>query len=233
MSGQSTGRSAGLPAGRFPRVVPPPSTSSEEEYVVPARPRRRTQAERRAATRGALLDATIDVLVERGYAGLTATSVCQRAGVTRGAQAHYFATKADLVVQALSHLTDKLVTELVSKPLGVAEGPHGQYEVLLNRLWEIFSGPVSAAQLELFVAARTDEDLHRHLVQFDAAVAQTLADAALRVAPELVEREDFKPLMTTAIATIRGLRMLRAVASERQVRRSWPPARDQLLNGLQ
>jgi hypothetical protein len=38
--------------------------------------------------------------------------------------------------------------------------------------------------------------------------------------------------MTTAIATIRGLRMLRAVASERTVRRAWPPARDQLLAGL-
>lgn len=197
-----------------------------------SRVRRRTQAERRAATRGALLDATIDVLVDHGYAGLTTTLVCERAGVTRGAQAHYFATKAELVVQALSHLTDKLVTELVSKPLNVADGPAGQYEVLLNRLWEIFSGPVSFAQLELFTAARTDDDLRRHLVQFDHAVMTTLADAARRVAPELVDRPEFAGAMTTAIATIRGLRMLRAVASERSVRRMWPSARSQLLAGL-
>jgi AcrR family transcriptional regulator len=198
-----------------------------------ARPRpRRTQAERRAATRGALLDATIDVLVDHGYAGLTTTLVCERAGVTRGAQAHYFATKAELVVQALSHLTDQLVAELVSKPLDVADGPEGQYAVLLNRLWEIFSGPVSFAQLELFTAARTDAELHRHLVQFDNAVMTTLAGAARRVAPQLVDRPEFASVMTTAIATIRGLRMLRAVASERSVRRMWPPARDQLLAGL-
>lgn len=197
-----------------------------------SRPPRRTQAERRAATRGALLSATIEVLVDHGYAGLTTTLVCERAGVTRGAQAHYFATKAELVVQALSHLTDQLVADLVSKPLNVPDDPRGQYEVLLNRLWEIFSGPVSFAQLELFTAARTDEDLRRHLVQFDRAVMATLADGARRVAPHLVDRPEFAAAMSTAIATIRGLRMMRAVASERSIRRLWPTARDQLLDGL-
>lgn len=208
------------------------AAESSDEYGAPPRRIRRTQAERRAATRGALLDATIDVLVDHGYARLTTTIVCERAGVTRGAQAHYFATKADLVVQALGHLTDRLVGELVAKPLNVADDARGQYAVLLNRLWEIFSGPVSQAQLELFVAARTDEDLHRQLVQFDATVIETLRDAARRVAPGLVDRPEFHAVMTTAIATIRGLRMLRAVASERAVRRAWPPARDQLLAGL-
>lgn len=197
------------------------------------RPRpRRTQAQRRAATRGALLDATIDILVERGYAGLTTTAVCERAGVTRGAQAHYFATKGELVVQALSHLTDKLVADLVSKPLNVADGPVDQYAVLLNRLWEIFSGPVSYAQLELFTAARTDDDLRRHLVQFDRAVMDTLAEAARRVAPQLAARDEFSHAMTTSIATIRGLLMLRSVVSDRTLRRAWPPAREQLINGL-
>jgi len=209
------------------------ATADSDEGSSVAAPRvRRTQAERRATTRGALLDATIDVLVDHGYSGLTTTIVCERAGVTRGAQAHYFATKADLVVQALAHLTDRLVAELVATPLDVAEDARGQYAVLLNRLWEIFSGPVSQAQLELFVAARTDAELHRQLVQFDATVIETLRDAAVRVAPGLAERPEFHNVMTTAIATIRGLRMLRAVASERAVQRAWAPARDQLLAGL-
>ncbi len=54
----------------------------EGNRTVPGR--RRTQAERRAATRGALLDAIID-LVGYGSAGLTTTQVVQRAGVSRGA----------------------------------------------------------------------------------------------------------------------------------------------------
>lgn len=208
-------------------------TTGEASAAGEARRPRRTQAERSESTRAALLDATIEELVARGYAGLRTALVCERAGVTRGAQAHHFATKADLVVQALAHLTDRLVADLVAQPPAAAGTPQEQYAALLDRLWEIFSGPVSQAQLELFVAARTDPELHRHLVQFDATVMATLAAAAAEVAPDLARRGEFAAVMTTCISTIRGLRMLRAVASERAVRRSWPPARDQLLRGLQ
>jgi AcrR family transcriptional regulator len=192
---------------------------------------RRTQAERRAVTRKALLDATIEVLADVGYARLTTAGVCTRAGVTRGAQAHYFATKADLVVQALLHLTEEMVGDLLTTRIASTAGVRAQYAALLDRLWEIFSGRQADAHLELLVAARTDDELRRHLVAFDRRVASTLTDAAERVAPDLVRRDDFKPLMSTAVATIRGLRLLRAVTSERQVRARWPAARDQLLDG--
>jgi AcrR family transcriptional regulator len=192
---------------------------------------RRTQAERRAGTRRALLDATLEVLDEVGYARLTTAQVVARAGVTRGAQAHYFATKADLVVQALKHLTDQMVAELVAFPVRDAGGLLEQYELLLNRLWELHAGTGSTALIELFVASRTDPELREALQDFDHAVAQTLQVTAETVAPELVARPDFRSLMVTAIATIRGLWLLRAVANERQVRRLWPQARAQLTAG--
>ena len=197
-----------------------------------AAPARRTQAERRASTRKALLDATIDVLVDRGYAGLTTTLVCERAGVTRGAQAHYFATKADLVTEALLYLTEEMLGELLTTRIASTGGVRARYAALLDRLWEIFSARRADAHLQLFVAARTDDELRRHLVAFDRRIARTLTDAAERVTPDLVRRDDFKPLMNTALATIRGLRLLRAVTSERQVRAKWPDAREHLLGGL-
>lgn len=206
--------------------------------AVPAGPRqavaggRRTQAQRRAATRHALLEATLAALVEQGYARLTTAGVCSRAGVTRGAQAHYFATKADLVVQALFHLTERMVEDLVRTPPRPAGDPAGQYAALLDRLWEIFSGPGADAHLELLMAARTDDELRRHLVWFDRKVSRTLGDAASRVAPHLAERDDFRPLMITTVAAIRGLRLTRSIATERQVRGHWPAMRDRLLAGL-
>lgn len=190
---------------------------------------RRTQAERRAVTRRALLTATIEVLADVGYARLTTADVCSRAGVTRGAQAHYFATKADLVIQALLHLTEQMVGDLLTTRIASTAGVRAQYAALLDRLWEIFSERQADAHLQLLVAARTDDELRRHLVAFDRRVSRTLADAAERVAPDLVRRDDFRPLMNTALATIRGLRLMRAVTSERQVRTRWPSARDQLL----
>lgn len=203
----------------------------EEPVVSP--PRRRTQAERRATTRRALLDATLEVLDEVGYANLTTASVVARAGVTRGAQAHYFATKADLVVQALRHLTDRLIAEMVAQPIRRASGAREQYEMLLNRLWEINAGYASTALVELWVASRTDAELSEHLSRFDKEVQRQLADTALAVAPELAARDDAHKLLVTGLATIRGLWLLRAVTGERQIRRAWTAAREQLLAGAQ
>jgi AcrR family transcriptional regulator len=151
--------------------------------------------------------------------------------VTRGAQAHYFATKADLVIQALRHLTEHMVAELVAYPWRDVRGLREQYETLLDRLWEVHAGPGCGALLELFVASRTDEELGTALRDFDHAVASTLEQTSRTVAPELADRDDFRTLMITGIAAIRGLWLLRAVASERQVRRLWPAARAQLTAG--
>ena len=193
--------------------------------------RRRTQAERRAVTRRALLDATLDVLAEVGYSSLTTAQVVARAGVTRGAQAHYFATKADLVVQALRHLTDRLIDEMVAQPLRSGADEQEQYLILLNRLWEINAGPASTALIELWVASRTDAELREHLGRFQREVQRSLHETTATVAPQFAARPDARNLMVTAVATIRGLWLLRAVASDGQIRRLWPKARDQLMAG--
>jgi AcrR family transcriptional regulator len=212
-------------------LAPDLVVSSADRPVEASPARRRTQAERRAVTRTALLDATLEVLAEVGYSNLTTAQVVARAGVTRGAQAHYFATKAELVVQALRHLTERLVLELVSLPPRNVSGEREQYELLLNRLWEINSGLASTALIEIWVVSRTDPELREHLMRFQRDVQRSLNDAANAVAPNFFERPDATDLIVTAMATIRGLWLLRAVASDRQIRRTWPPAREQLLRG--
>jgi AcrR family transcriptional regulator len=75
---------------------------------------RRTQAERREATRRALLDAGRELFAERGYHEAAATEVVRRAGVTRGALYHHFEDKRDLfraVVEEIEGEIDRLVLE--------------------------------------------------------------------------------------------------------------------------
>lgn len=50
---------------------------------------RRTQQERSTETRERLLDATVQSLIDLGYAKTTTTVVCERAGLSRGAQVHH------------------------------------------------------------------------------------------------------------------------------------------------
>ncbi len=84
---------------------------------------RRTQAERSAATRRALIDATLDLLVERGWAGITSVAVCERAGLTRGAFIHHFDSLAQLFAAALDARYDELSTHAAAgtPPTSIAD----------------------------------------------------------------------------------------------------------------
>src|SRR5215469_16791269 len=75
----------------------------------------RSNAERREATRTALLEAAIDSLAEEGYANTTTRRIAERAGVTPGALHHYFPTKAKLLGEATRRISAK-ITEQVREP---------------------------------------------------------------------------------------------------------------------
>jgi AcrR family transcriptional regulator len=78
---------------------------------------RRTQAERSAATRGALVAAARRLFAERGYAAVGTPEVAAAAGVTRGALYHQFADKSDLFLAVYEQLEEEVtrrIAELVA-----------------------------------------------------------------------------------------------------------------------
>ena len=95
---------------------------------------RRSQAARSAATRQALLDATIACLVEDGYAKTTTSRVAERAGVSRGAHLHHFQTRSALVAAAVEHLRVRRAQELMAAADAL---PSGRERVTqgLDLLW--------------------------------------------------------------------------------------------------
>src|SRR4029079_3612625 len=70
---------------------------------------RRTQAERRNETQAAIMSATLEILIEDGYAGFSASRVAARAGVSRGAQEHYYPNKIALIGSATRFAMDEAV----------------------------------------------------------------------------------------------------------------------------
>ena len=75
---------------------------------------RRTQAERRARSRAALLEATARGLSRSGYANLVLEEVAREAGFTRGAVYHQFREKDELVLAALAWVHDTWYAEVGS-----------------------------------------------------------------------------------------------------------------------
>src|ERR1041384_5874126 len=120
----------------------------------PTTRKHRTQAERSERTRELLLDATIECLVELGYARTTVQEICQRAGLWRGAQQHHFTTKAELMTSALEHLFKRLSDEILTVTGELPAGP-SRIEAGIDLLWRAYSGTLSTAAVELWVAART------------------------------------------------------------------------------
>ncbi len=96
---------------------------------------RRTQAERRATTRRALLDAARSVFAERGYHGAAAEEIVRRAGLTRGALYHHFEDKKDLfraVVDEIEGEIDEEIEEAERARSGLPEAVMAGYRAFLD-----------------------------------------------------------------------------------------------------
>jgi AcrR family transcriptional regulator len=81
-----------------------------------ARPRE-TQAVRTARTRGALLAAARELFAEKGFAATGREEIAERAGVTRGALYHHFASKAEVAAAVIEEVGAELVERVVAAGL--------------------------------------------------------------------------------------------------------------------
>lgn len=139
----------------------------------------RTQQQRREETRRALLDAAVESLIEVGFARTTTLEVQRRAGVSRGALLHHFPSKAELLVAAVDHLAEMraremkaFASQLPPEPAldpeaparHVPPGSDPRTHVVLDLLWQCFSGTFFKVSMELRTAARTDPELRRVLI---------------------------------------------------------------------
>jgi AcrR family transcriptional regulator len=189
---------------------------------------RRTQAERSAAMRTRLLDATIECLVTYGYAGTTTPRVAERAGVTRGAQIHHFRSKEDLVVAAIEHLAQQRV-QAAMREFGRMQASRDPVSTVLDFLWEAHQGPMFVATVELWIAARTDDILARHIERVEPVVNSTLISAIAQLVPDHAMRKELRNFVYTAMDALRGILLNSFVDRDTaRSRRRWNRACDQL-----
>ncbi|GAA3391972.1 TetR/AcrR family transcriptional regulator [Cryptosporangium minutisporangium] len=165
-----------------------------------AAPARRTQADRSAATRARLLDATLASLVEDGYVGTTTTAVAQRAGVSRGAQLHHYGTKEKLVAAAVGHLAEQRAA-VVREQIAQLGNAGNTLRRTLDLLADFLSGPLYAATIELWVAARSDPALRELLIPVEARLAIELRE----ICREYVTSDPLLQQMTLDLLLGRGV----------------------------
>jgi AcrR family transcriptional regulator len=178
----------------------------------PARPPRRTQAERRASTRGLLLQATTDCLVEMGYAGTTTSEIESRAGVSRGARLHHFPTKAALLAAAVAHIYSRASDNYAGAMERMGDNA-GDFQTGYRLLWQSYCEPVHAAVLEIYMAARTDPELRAALQKISRGALQSTRNRANKLFPDLATR-DARGLLECVQASMLGLSLRHMVYGE-------------------
>jgi AcrR family transcriptional regulator len=119
---------------------------------------KRTQAERRAATRRELLTAAKKLIAERGFAEASLSEIADSAGVTKGALYHHFASKEELFLALLDeHFQERIdaATRIAASP--ATEAPQRLVtEIPFDRRWNLLF-------LEFVVRAARDARFRREL----------------------------------------------------------------------
>ncbi|MCU1587124.1 MAG: Transcriptional regulator, TetR family [Frankiales bacterium] len=198
--------------------------------VQPARTTR-TQTERSAAMQKRLLDATVSALNEKGYGGTTTMEVQQRAGVSRGALLHHFASRTDLMVAAVEHLTRERIGAVVA--LAKSQAPtKGRTQWAVTVLWGTFQGALYAASLELWLAARNDHELLTALLPQERIVGHAIRSMAADLfGPEVSGRRGFAEALELLLDAQRGgaaRSVLRSANTDERMIASWVHLVEQL-----
>jgi AcrR family transcriptional regulator len=183
---------------------------------------RRTQSERSAETRRRLLEATIESLIEIGYAGTTIRRVTELAGVSQGAQSHHFPHRVDLVTSAFEHLAEQRIDRYGELARRLSGDRAARVRGLLDLLWEDFSSPVFTVAVKLWVAAAEDEELRERLVPVEKRIHANMLRLSREVAGELGGEQGFDRKLAVAMNTVAGLALTREFDPSRRASRGDP-----------
>ncbi len=179
-----------------------------------------------------LLDAAVECLVECGYAGTSTTMVSERAGVSRGAQLHHFPSKADLLVAAVEHLTQVRGQELTAAS---AAQPRDRRRAL-RMLADHVTSPVFDAALELWVAARTDQELRAAVAPLERRIGRQTHELAVVALGADESVPGTRELIEATLDMIRGLGLAKALSNDTRRRNRvldrWAVALDHELGPL-
>lgn len=171
----------------------------------------RTQQQRREETVARLLQASIDTIIEVGYARASAAVITKRAGVSVGALFRHFETMGDFMA-ATAYEVLRRQLETFTKQVAEIPADRPALPAALTILRDITAGSTNAVLYELMVAARTDEKLMETLQNVLGQYSAKIHDAA-RALPgaESFPEETFPVIVALMTNVFDGAAIVRGV----------------------
>lgn len=147
------------------------------------------QAEKSLQTQNAILEATIECLVDLGYTNTTMERIADSAKVSRGAMMHHYDSRADVIENAANYLADVRLAEFEQLARKVVPPVTGGIITLMHfektiELVRRFYGLRSFIALqELLLAARTDKTLTTVMRKVEKSINMRMAELISTIFP--------------------------------------------------
>lgn len=181
------------------------------------RPPRRSQAERSATTRAALIEAAVRCLNRHGYAATTVAMVAGEAEVSRGRMLHQFPAKVDLMLAVIEFATgfDEHSTR---RRISARGDKRAQFMALTDLAWDVQTKPAAMAKLEIVMAARSDTVLAAELPALFTAIERRRRAGVVEMAREIGVKDSraVETMVCLHMAAMRGLAIELTVTEDRR-----------------
>lgn len=159
--------------------------------------------------------ATVESLVELGYARTTTQEVQRRAGVSRGALTHQFTSKADLMLAAVDHLYEEFSASVRQAAADLPVESAARVRLGVELVWHRFHGPLFVAAMELWTAARTDPELRAALLPHERRLGVQLRSLTFEVfGEEVAQHPAAEAVYQVMLTSMRGQAMTYALAPD-------------------
>ncbi|MDB9970020.1 TetR/AcrR family transcriptional regulator [Porticoccaceae bacterium] len=131
----------------------------------PQRNEKGWQAEKSAMTRSAILEATIQCLLELGYANTTTALIANYAGVSRGAMMHHFPSRISVMRAVIDYLHMLRLQEYRDLMADIDDPQSTLTDKAIREsveaAWRYVNLPSFLAYQEMLAASRTDAELRQ------------------------------------------------------------------------
>jgi AcrR family transcriptional regulator len=142
-------------ASLMPDSLVGPDSDGSDQSTEPER----WQQKKSRETRNAMLEAALECLAESGYAACSLQTVASRAGISRGAMLHHYATKLDLMAAVVEYAFYRRMADYLTRIRALTEEERAVAQDGIAISYKVCRTPEYAAYLELHVASRTDTEL--------------------------------------------------------------------------
>lgn len=205
-----------MPSVKEPVAKKPQTPLKATLPLANSRPPRRSQEARSSESRHRLCESTSILLSEVGYERLTTALIAQHAQVSKGALAHHFPSKDDLLVATFRFMLNRW--QIRREEFLKLHGQSANLHELMKYLWrDIYGRSDYVASLEIMLAARHYPELRTRL-QAELSTWTGQRDKMLMEAlPIDVNSKNLPTFLHLNFCFFRGLAMFRILEDEKHI----------------